>query len=229
MEELNNLDKNREVIKIGDNQKKSKLKNRIIAGISCVVVFVILGVIKSSNPSFPSKWIIIIGGSVLVFGLLLSFWFNISEWWRKRTEERLSLGKVKLPTKEEITRELNKSVMEDFNWIKQTLKVVPFSISGNYMYAYHLLLYYEMENVGKDIWVVVNANHLYEKPFGVTNGDASLSEIKRIANGLADNSESEERETSEVFEPTTGRFLKHTKIVPKQKEDTSQKPKEEIK
>ena len=218
-----------EVIKTPTTNKKFTLRLFTIIGV--IVLLLVLIFYKISNPDFQIRYVVFIGGGVLILGTLIFFFFNIFSKYQKALHGQEKTESGGIPTEaseEQLLKKINKVALSRQNHIRNIVSVTPFSLGHNSIYAYKVKLVYK-DILGDVIYIIVNANYLDIKPTAITSEDTTYSKLKQLANGLSSSpEETPEIEQDETYDPITGRVHTHKKTTPVKKE-TNEKIREEIK
>jgi uncharacterized membrane protein len=207
---------------------------KIISVVSVAVIIIILVVFKVKNPSFSLVGVISIGIGVLIIGLTAFFFFSIYDKLKKSREDKL-VEDTKVPhasMPDEIEKEIKNFLLKRMNHLKEIVQVYPFTIGKNEIYCYKVKLLYADGDNGKEIYIILNANYLKEKPFAIVKATSIITpnKLRLVANGLSSNPE--ETPDTEVVEeegPVPGHSRKITRTTHKSKEnENTAKRKEDI-
>lgn len=184
-----------------------------LVGIGFVISIIILIVIKSQNPEFPLKYIIIIFSFILVAAIILFFGFDI---YRKYQQKITTVEKEsKLPevaTEEQLKRRVESILSSDEfqNHVKRFLNIKQQFINKNLVYDFEIKPLYNDKTNDDIIHIIINAHYIERLPTILFN--PSSGELYKSINAASTNPfQSADIEKTEIFNPLTNTVIKTAK------------------
>jgi len=215
------------IIKKDENNKEKIV--RILTVVFSIFIIIALIIIKTQNPSFPFKWIVIIIMIVLIFGIIFFFSFSIYHKVfedKKEEEEKLPNVATEEQLKQKVYEVINS--VEYKNHIKKFLDIKQQIINGNLIYDFSIEPLYDDKKSKKNIiHVIINAHFINRIPTVLY--DPSVVELKRAINLCSTNPTADaDVEKTEMFNPLTNTVIKTSKKTHQMKKDKSSEKKEDL-
>jgi len=221
----------KEEIKVNNENRTEKLV-QIIAGLITFFIILTLVIIKLQKPEFALKWVFIIGGIVLIFGILAFFSFKI---YHKVSDEK-EIKEEKLPkiaTEEQLKlrcMEILSSIHHQ-NHIKKWGNIKHQIINGNSIYDFEIFPLYNRELGQEDIiHIIINAHFIDRLPniLYYEKNKVNNAEIKHAINMSSTNPFPDaDIRRKRIYNPITGTTVETSEKTYKEKEKKKEKFKKE--